>query len=352
LRFVEAECRLHYCGSCHVVDSTRLVSVESSNGTTKEPGTSVEPHHGDDRSHTPGPSIWPVGFAVGIACILAGLVVSMPAVIVGAVIAAIFGVLWARDAMRAGRRAEEPAPLPEGAPVTAADLDFEAETDGEVTRYPRNQFLELTTLGIAGVITAVVTVPVVGFAVLPAFTRQEVPDIDLGPTDNFSEGQWVEATFLRNPSEGEVSRRTTFIRYNGTLNELPSYTIISNRCVHLGCPVSASGPRNDDERETIEVEGAELNLTPILPANYSCPCHGGAYDIEGNRTAGPPVRALDRYKYSIVDGRLILIETYSVAEVEGEGAQAQIKAYGIQGPGEHVDGLSGWLYPIQPQDLR
>jgi Rieske Fe-S protein len=313
----------------------------------------VEPHPGDDKPHTPGPSIWPVGFAVGIACVLAGLVVSMPAVIAGAVIAAIFGALWARDAMRAGRRAaEEPAPLPEAAPVTAADLDYEPETDGEVARFPRNQFLELSTLGLAGVITAVVTVPVVGFAILPAFTRQETPDIDLGPTDNFPEGQWIEATFLRDPSVGEVSRRTAFIRYNGTVNEQPSYTIISNRCVHLGCPVQASGPRNDDQSETVDVDGAELTLTPVLPANYSCPCHGGAYTIEGNRDAGPPVRALDRYKFAIIDGNLVLLETYAVAEVEGEGARAQIKAYGIQGPGEHVDGISGWLYPIQPQDLR
>jgi Rieske Fe-S protein len=312
----------------------------------------VEPHHGDDKPHTPGPSIWPVGFAVGIACVLAGLVVSRPAVIVGAVIALIFGALWARDAMRAGRRAEEPAPLPEAAPVTAADLHYEAETDGEVTRYPRNKFLELTTLGLGGVITAIVAVPVVGFAILPAFTRQETPGVDLGPTDNFPEGQWVEATFLRDPSVGEVSRRTAFVRNNGTVNGQPNYTIISNRCVHLGCPVSASGPRNDDQSETLEIEGAELTLTPVLPANYTCPCHGGAYTIEGNRDAGPPVRALDRYKFSIVDGNLHLIETYAVAEVVGEGAQAQIKAYGIQGPGEHVDGLSGWLYPIQPQDLR
>ena len=315
----------------------------------------MEPRHGDMEPHSPGPSIWPVGFAVGIACVLAGLVVSRPAVIIGAVIAVIFGALWARDAMRAGRHPAEEAPTPgpeAPARVTAPDLDYEAATDGEVERYARNQFLELTTLGIAGVITAIVSVPVVGFAILPAFTRQETRDIDLGPVENFPDGQWVEATFLRDPAVGEVSRRTAFVRNNGTVNGQPNYTIISNRCVHLGCPVQASGPRDEDQRETIEVEGSELTLTPVLPANYSCPCHGGAYDIEGNRTAGPPVRALDRYKFAIVDGNLVLIETYAVAEVEGEGAQAQIKAYGIQGPGEHVDGLEGWLYPIQPHDLR
>jgi Rieske Fe-S protein len=315
----------------------------------------VEPRHGDMEPHTPSPSIWPVGFAVGIACILAGLVVSRPAVIAGAVIAVVFGALWARDAMRAGREPVEPSvPGREALPgvATAADLEYEPETDGEVARYPRNVFLEMTTLGLGGVITAIVAVPVVGFAILPAFTNQERSGVDLGPADNFPEGEWIEATFLLDPAQGEVTRRTAFVRYNGTVSGEPSYTIISNRCVHLGCPVQASGPRTEEERQTVEVENVELTLTPVLPANFSCPCHGGAYDIEGNRTAGPPVRSLDRYKFAIRNGNLVLIETYAVARVEGEGARAQIKAYGIQGPGEHVDGLSGWLYPLQPQDLR
>jgi Rieske Fe-S protein len=305
----------------------------------------VEPRHGDDKPHSPGPSIWPVGFAVGIACILAGLVVSRPAVIVGAVIAVLFGVLWARDAMRAGR-------APEVEPTATAAVPVTSEDGEEPARYPRNVFLELTTLGLGGVITGIVATPIVGFAILPAFTGQEISGVDLGPTENFPEGEWIEATYLLDPAQGEVSRRTSFIRYNGTSNDLPSYTIISNRCVHLGCPVQASGPRNDEEQETVRADGVEVSLTPVLPANFSCPCHGGSYDTEGNRIAGPPVRALDRWKFAIVDGHLILSETYSVGKVLGEGARAEIEAYGLQGPGEHVDGLSGWMYPIQPQDLR
>jgi menaquinol-cytochrome c reductase iron-sulfur subunit len=303
----------------------------------------VEPRHGDDKPHTPSPSIWPVGFAVGIACMLAGLVVSLPAVIAGAVITVVFGALWARDAMAPGR-----APTPEPA---APEAEPEPEEE-EVARYPRNKFLELTTLGLGGVITGIVSLPIVGFAVLPAFTGQELESVDLGPTDNFPENQWIEATFLLDPALGEVSRRTAFVRYNGVFEDRPSYTIISNRCVHLGCPVQASGPRDEDEKETVKTEQAELTLTPVLPANFSCPCHGGAYDIEGNRIAGPPVRAMDRYKFAIVDSHLHLLEQYSVAKVDGGGARAELKAYGLQGPGEHVDGLSGWLYPLQPQDLR
>jgi menaquinol-cytochrome c reductase iron-sulfur subunit len=310
----------------------------------------VEPPHGDDKPHLPSPSIWPVGFAVGIACTLAGLVVSAPAAIAGAAIAIVFGLLWARDAMRAGRA---PAVEPEAGQerLAAADVDGEPE-EGEVERYPRNKFLELSTLGLGGVITAVVALPVIGFAVLPAFTSEEPSSVDLGPTDNFPEGDWIETTFLLDPSVGEVSRRTAFVRYNGLFQGLPSYTLISNRCVHLGCPVQASGLREENQKKLVRTPRAPISQTPILPAGFSCPCHGGAYDTEGNRTAGPPVRALDRYKYSIIDGRLHLIETYSVAEVEGEGAQAKIHAYGRQGPGEHVDGLEGWLYPLQPQDVE
>ena len=60
----------------------------------------TEPRHGD-QSHLPGSSLYPIGFAVGIACILVGLVIN-PMVIapIGAVIAIVFGYLWVRDATR------------------------------------------------------------------------------------------------------------------------------------------------------------------------------------------------------------------------------------------------------------
>jgi len=318
----------------------------------------VEPHGGENKPHLPPPSIWPVGFAVGIACILVGLVVSVPAVIAGVVIAAIFGFLWARDVMTPERPTVEGGPEPAGtadaAPVPAhrGAAAMPAPDAPYVERYPRNKFLELTTLGLGGVITGIVALPVAGFAVLPAFTAAERDDVDLGPLDKYPEGEWREATFLLDPAAGEVSRRTAFVRNNGEQNGRPSMTIISNRCVHLGCPAQSGGPREDDARETIKTEKAELTLTPIQPANFSCPCHGGAYDTEGNRIAGPPVRALDRFKYAIVDGHLMLLEPYSVGKVKGEGREAQISAYGLQGPGEHVDGLEAFLYPIQPQDLE
>ena len=35
-----------------------------------------------ETQHLPTPSLWPIGFAIGVACILVGLVVSVPALIV------------------------------------------------------------------------------------------------------------------------------------------------------------------------------------------------------------------------------------------------------------------------------
>jgi Rieske Fe-S protein len=303
----------------------------------------VEPH--GERPHVPGPSLWPIGFAVGIACILVGLVVSWPVAAVGAVIALVFGFLWIRGVT--GDYRGEPRAVAEVEPPPVV------VEEQELSGYPRSKFLELSTLGLGGLITGIVTVPILGFAVVPAFANQELDEVDLGPLENFPEGTWIETTYLSNPAEGEVSRRTAYIRNNGNLpnrENVPSFTIISNRCVHLGCPVQASGPRGEQDKK-VQTDAGEMTLTEVTPAAFSCPCHGGAYDTEGNRTAGPPVRALDRYAFTINGDRLGLLPAYSVAYVEGEGASAVIKRYGHASPGIHVDGVESWLYPIQPTDV-
>ena len=81
-----------------------------------------------------------------------------------------------------------------------------------------------------------------------------------------------------------------------------------------------SGPIFEDRKKVEKTAGGqEVTIIPTQPAGFGCPCHGGQYDTEGNRTAGPPVRALDRYEFSIVNGRLVLLGGYSVAKVDGEG---------------------------------
>ena len=297
--------------------------------------------------HVPPPSLWPVGFAVGIATLLIGLVVSPKLIApIGAVIAAIFAFLWVRDVMR--ERSGAVQAEPESETTEAAQPDPEGEL--EVERFPRSRFLEGATLGLGAAIGGLVTVPALGFAVAPAFLHQHTHNVDLGPIADFTEGQFVVATFLVDPAQGEVSRRTAYVRNNGLLKNVPSFTILSNRCAHLGCPVQPNGPVFQDKEKIQKLnDGLEVRLIPTLPAGgFGCPCHGGQYDTEGNRVAGPPVRALDRYEYSIRNGNLWLGKTYSVGKVKGQGASAQIDKYPLAGPGEHVDGIEKWLYPVDP----
>ena len=305
-------------------------------------------HGGEQRPQVPPPSLWPVGFAIGIAVLLAGLVVGWYIVLLGAILTVAFGWLWVRDAT-AEMRGEPVAYQPPERRAAAVGADVAPRPpDDQIDRFPRSKFLEASTLGIGAAIGGVVTAPVLGFAVLPAFLDQGRSDLDLGPLDAFPEGEWRVATFMLDPAEGEVTRRTAFVRYNGLLDTEPSFTIISNRCAHLGCPVQPGGPIEDDAKQTEKTANTNVELIPTAPANFSCPCHGGAYDTEGNRTAGPPVRALDRYEFSIREGRLYLGKTYSVGEVRGTGKDAVIVKYDLAYPGNHVDGPELLLYPIQP----
>src|SRR4051794_3412031 len=294
----------------------------------------------DDEPHLPPPSLWPIGFAVGVVVILVGLVIS-PTIItpIGAVIAVVFGFLWARDAtaelrgqhieiepeQRETREADtrDAAPLP----ATVGGDAMPPPEPGE--RFPRSKFLEASTLGLGAVIGGIVTVPVAGFAILPSFLGQKQHKVDLGPISDFAEGQWFIATFVVNPEEGETSRRTAFVRNNGTAKvenqQLPSFTIISNRCAHLGCPVQANGPMGKTTK--IHTLNGQVSLHEAQPEGFGCPCHGGQYDTEGNRTAGPPTHALDRYNFEINHGRLILLSQFGVSHVEGQGATAQIHKY-------------------------
>jgi Rieske Fe-S protein len=331
------------CGSWYVVDTRRRGRIES-DGHLSE--------HETEKPHLPPPSLWPIGFAIGIACVLTGLVVSWVAAAVGAVIALVFGFLWARD-LTTGVRTQVTEVEPEARPRATGYAPPAAEgeaalppmSDEEIEAYPRSTFLSVTTLGLGALIGGIVTVPILGFAVLPSFTNQRKQNVDLGPIDNFPEGRFMIATYMEEPEVGEVTRRTMFVRNNGANDEgVPSFTILFSRCVHLGCPVQPNGPVEDDaKQEPVD----NVVLIPAQPSGFGCPCHGGQYDTEGNRTAGPPVRALDRAQFSIVEGNLWLGDYYSVSEVEGTGANATIHAYGHTNPGVHVDGPSSWLYPIE-----
>jgi len=302
----------------------------------ERPGEEAEPE-GVAEPHLPGPTIWPFAFAGGIALLLVGLIINWMLAAIGAGIALVFGFLWIREATREVRHPVAPPP-----PPLRSETAEEEEVEPE--RYPRSVFLELSTLGLGAAIGGIVTVPALGFMIAPAFVGQGSEEVDLGPLENFPKDQFVTTTFNSKKEEGSVGRRTAFIRNNGVANNVPSFTIISNRCAHLGCPTQPQGLPGSSKK--IEASSGEVTITPVASVSgFQCPCHGGAYDSEGNRTAGPPVRSLDRYEFFIKNGNLVLGKPYSVGHVKGTGAKAKIEAYKQADPGQHVDGPEKIFYP-------
>jgi Rieske Fe-S protein len=283
-----------------------------------------------------GGGIWPAGFAIGIAVLLVGLIVD-PLVItpLGGGITLLAGAAWVRGNHRTEHSQHAPAArVPE-------------HETGE-PRFPRSRLLERATLGLGGLVALGVALPTAGFAVLPSFLGRRQRPVDLGPIAAFREGEFVVATFLADPKAGEVSRRAAYVRNNGLVGNLPSFTIMSSRCTHVGCPTEPNGPLFLKQRKAERTNGGEVGLVPAQPSGFGCPCHGSQFDNEGNRTAGPAPRALDRYRFSIRNGRVWLGSLYSVSRVDGTGAQARIHSVALKGDGEPATGPEAWLYPIDP----
>jgi hypothetical protein len=161
---------------------------------------------------------------------------------VGAVLAAIFGFLWARE-VATGREPklpeEGPDPATDGAPPIPADQGeaaMPAPEPGE--RFPRNKFLEASTLGLGAIIGAIVTLPAVAAALVPGFVKQKSPGVDLGPSTTSRRASTTSPPSSATPRRGYISAHVGLHPEQRQRDGKPSFTCISNRCVHLGCPSS------------------------------------------------------------------------------------------------------------------
>jgi len=184
----------------------------------------------------------------------------------------------------------------------------------------RQKMLTGATIAVGGLMSAIIAVPVTVAALAPAFKKVKSYHIDIGPTSLYppvGQGQtpWYDVTFESRPDDlSGLSRRLAYIRNDGN----NKFTAISNTCMHLGCPVQAS------------------------PTGFACPCHGGQYDSQGRRIAGPPVRPLNRYETAVNDkGHLILGQLYAMDD--------SLHRHQLKGPGQPVDGILSYLYPDAPQ---
>jgi menaquinol-cytochrome c reductase iron-sulfur subunit len=197
---------------------------------------------------------------------------------------------------------------------------FEGET---VTR---RRFMTGTTHTAGAVAASAFLLPAIGFALGPLFEKTPVRWEDVGAVDDFPDDTYIPRVFTEVPGMGEAGKTTAYVRkHNPSLDgpvqkpvQYGQFVAISTRCMHLGCPV----------RYTSAAQ------------RFICPCHGGVYNVLGERTGGPPVRPLDRFYTRVVNGRVQVGPRFSV--------NSELKRFSPRLPGEDLDGIGQYLYPSTP----
>jgi len=195
----------------------------------------------------------------------------------------------------------------------------------------RGQFLSLSTVGIGAVIGGVIGVPVTAYILAPVTDEADFQAVFLGKIDGFPADPSFKptpATYVEDPQNPATSPGLAFVQNTGKSNTDwlaadAMFVVFSNRCMHLGCPVAVA-------------QGV----------GFACPCHGGQYDKEGRRTAGPPIRPLDRFQWEFKNSdELWITQRWSVDFVNGRLTYFPVKMPGqpVAPPGPSV--VADVLYP-------
>jgi Rieske Fe-S protein len=196
---------------------------------------------------------------------------------------------------------------------------FEGET---VTR--RN-FMNLVTQGSGLVAAMAFTLPALGFALGPLFTREPFSWQPIGTPSDFTETTYATKVITIVQGIGEAGNSIAYVRTRDPAidtepeDQYNHWVALSSRCMHLGCPVRF-------------VPAAE---------RFICPCHGGVYDFRGMVAGGPPVRPLDRFytRYDQTSGLVEIGPRYSV--------NSELKRFSARDPGQPLDGIGQYLYPAR-----
>ena len=268
---------------------------------------------------------------IGIACVLVGLVVSARWSCVGAVDRARLrlplGARLSREHGPRRRRAEPEALAADVAPRPATEAELGDDVD-------RATFLSVATLGLGGLIGARRDAARRSASrVLPSFIGEGVEhdDVDLGPISNFPEGQYVIATFLENPEQGEVSRRTAFIRNNGLHRRRRAE--LHDHLQPLRAPRLPGAAERADRRGG--EEGRQRRRAPAGARRRASAARATAASTTPRATARParPSARSTATSSRSCDGNLVLGSLFSVGTVEGTGASARITKYYKAYPG-------------------
>jgi len=173
--------------------------------------------------------------------------------------------------IRRDTKPEEPPPVVETPPPLPRRID-------------RATFLRHAGVAAVGAAAAVTLAGVAAVTTVPA-------------SDATASENWVPLAKLSELPAGEIT--TVLLKYDlkrGIYSQPVSTPVLISRltdeivcyksaCPHLGCTVRWDGQSDQ----------------------FRCACHGGAFDRVGNVTAGPPPRAMDRYKTKVDAGMLLVL---------------------------------------------
>ena len=203
------------------------------------------------------------------------------------------------------------------------DRQIPGAFEGETVN--RRRFMGMVTHSAGGVAAAAFTLPALGFALGPLFSRVPFQWQPIGPPDDFVQTTYTTKILTIVQGIGEAGYSIAYVRTRDpSIDKEPGdqynrWVALSSRCMHLGCPVRF-------------VAAAQ---------RFICPCHGGVYDFRGMVAGGPPVRPLDRF-YTRLNTSTGLVEIgprYSV--------NSELERFSPRDPGQPLDGIGQYLYPAR-----
>ena len=149
----------------------------------------------------------------------------------------------------------------------------------------RRSFLQVASACIGGLIGLAAGIPLIGFAISPAWKKEESQWVDLGLVDRLKNSRYKKVNYTFTAKDGWVKatkKRSVYVTDVGDGN----WDVFSRTCSHLGCLV-----RWDESQES-----------------FLCPCHGAVFDKNGAVVAGPPPRPLQKLEVKVEAGVLYVKE--------------------------------------------
>lgn len=146
----------------------------------------------------------------------------------------------------------------------------------------RRSFLARGVIAVQALIGAAVTFVVGGAALGPSFGARRSSWLRATPVADLANDAPTPITLRITKQDGYrqvVERRVVYVRRDGD-----AVHVLDSTCTHLGCRT-----RYD-----------------AAAKQFLCPCHGGAYDMDGQVVAGPPPHPLQRIEARVEDGHVVV----------------------------------------------